>query len=182
MHISPIGVVPKREIGQYRLIHNLSYPTDKSINEHIPDELKTVHYSSIDDAIEIILNMGPNATMAKTDISNAFRIIPILPHDHAILGIKFNGCFYFYQCLPMGRASSCSIFEEFSYALQWIAHTKGGITHIVHVLVDFFILSGQNKDVCNQNLTTFSKYAILWVFQLSRKKRLCPNNYDISRY
>jgi hypothetical protein len=172
----------KKEVGQYRLIHHRSYPTDKSINEHIPDELKTVHYSSIEDAIEIILNLGPNATMAKTDISNAFRVIPIHPHDHAILGIQFNGCFYFDQCLPMRCASSWSIFEECSYSLQWIAHTKGGITHIVHVLVDFFILSGQNKDVCNQNLTTFSKYAIPWVFQLSRKKRLCPNNYDISRY
>jgi hypothetical protein len=77
MHISPIGVVPKKEVGQYRLIHNLSYPTDKSINDHIPDEIKPVHYSSIDDAIDIILNVGPNVTMAKTDISNAFRIIPI---------------------------------------------------------------------------------------------------------
>jgi hypothetical protein len=95
--------------------------------------------------------------MAKTDISNAFRIIPIHPHDHAILGIKFNGCFYFDQYLPMGCASSCSIFEEFSYALQWIAHTKGGITHIVHVSDDFLILSGQNKNVCNQNLKTFLK-------------------------
>ena len=101
--------------------------------------------------------MGPNATMAKTDISNAFRIIPIHPHDHAILGIKFNGCFYFDQCLPMGCASSCSIFEECSCALQWIAHTKGGITHIVHALDDFFILSGQNKSVCNKNLTNFLK-------------------------
>jgi hypothetical protein len=36
MHISPIGVVPKKEVGQYRLIHNLSNPTDKSINDHIP--------------------------------------------------------------------------------------------------------------------------------------------------
>jgi hypothetical protein len=44
VHISSIGLVPKKEVGQYRLIHNLSYPTDKSINEHIPDELKTVHY------------------------------------------------------------------------------------------------------------------------------------------
>ena len=131
MHITPIGVVPKKEVGQYRLIHHLSYPKDKSINDHIPDELKTVHYSSIDDAIEIILNLGPNATMAKTDISNAFRIIPIQ-------GIKFNGCFYFDQCLPMGCANYCSIFEERSCALQWIAHTKGGITHIVHALDDFF--------------------------------------------
>ena len=132
-----ILLLKKKEVGQHRLIHNLSYPTDTSINDHIPDEIKTVHYSSIDDAIDIILNVGPNVTMAKTDISNAFRIIPIHPHDHAVLGIKFNGCFYFDQCLPMGCASSCSIFEEFSCALQWIAHTKGGITHIVHVLVDF---------------------------------------------
>ena len=95
MNISHIGVVPKKGVGQYRLIHNLSNPTNKSINDHIPDEIKTVHYSSIDDAIDIILNVGPNVTMAKTDISNAFRIIPIHPHDHAILGIKFNGCFYF---------------------------------------------------------------------------------------
>jgi hypothetical protein len=155
MHISPIGVVPQKEVGQYRLIHNLSYPTDKSINDHIPDEIKPVHYSSIDDAIDIILNVGPNVTMAKTDISNAFRIIPIHPHDHVILGIKFNGCIYFDQYLPMGCASSCTIFEEYSCVLQWIAHTKGGITHIVHALDDFLILSGQNKSVCNQNLTTF---------------------------
>ena len=101
--------------------------------------------------------MGPNATMAKTDISNAFRIIPLHPHDHAILGIKFNGCFYFDHCLPMGCASSYSIFEECSCALQWIVHTKGGITHIVHVLVNFLILSSQNKNVYNQNLTTFLK-------------------------
>jgi hypothetical protein len=55
-----------KEVGQYRLIHNLSYPTDKSINDHIPDEIKTVHYSSIEDAIDIILNVGPNVTMTKT--------------------------------------------------------------------------------------------------------------------
>ena len=160
MHISPIGVVPKKEVGQYRLIHNLSYPTDKSINDHIPDELKTVHYSSIDDAIDIILNLSPSATMSKTDISNAFRIIPIHPHDHAILGIKFNDCFYFDQCLPMECANACSIF--------------GGITHIVHVLDDFLILSGQNKSVCNQNLTTFLKRRNTWVFLLRRKKTFMP--------
>jgi len=174
MHISPIGVVPKKEVGQYRLFHHLFYPTDRSINEHIPDELKTVDYSSIDDAIEIILNLGPNATMAKTDISNAFRIIPIHPHDHAVLGIKLNGCFYFDQCLPMRCASSCSIFEECSCALRWIAHTKGSITHIVHVLDDCFILSGQNKNICNQNLTTFLKICNTLGVPIKEEKQFMP--------
>ena len=52
----------------------------------------------------------------------------------------------------MGCASSCSIFEECSCAREWIAHTKGGITHIVRVLDDVLILSGQNKNVCNQDV------------------------------
>jgi hypothetical protein len=125
MHISPIGVVPKKEVGQYPLIHHLSYPTDKSINEHIPDELKTAHYSSIDDAIEIILKLGPNATMAKTDI----RIIPIHPHDHAVLGIKFNGCFYFNQCLPMRCASSWSIMEKVHVHFNGLPTPKA-VSHI----------------------------------------------------
>jgi hypothetical protein len=30
VHISSIGVVPKKEVGQYRLIHNLSYPSKSS--------------------------------------------------------------------------------------------------------------------------------------------------------
>jgi hypothetical protein len=80
----------------------------------------------------MILNLGPNATMAKTEISKAFRIIPIRPHNHAILCIKISGCFYFDQCLPIGCAISSSIFEEFSCELQWIGDTKGGITYIVH--------------------------------------------------
>jgi hypothetical protein len=35
------------------------------------------------------------------------------------------------------RNIQCSIFEEFSCAFQWVAHTKGGITHRVHVLGKF---------------------------------------------
>jgi hypothetical protein len=109
--------------------------------------------------------------MAKTVISNAFRIIPIHPHDHAVLSIKFNGCFYLDQCLPMGCASSRSIFEECSCALQWIAHTKGSITH---VLVDFLILSGQNKNVCNQILTTFLKICNTLGVPIKEEKPFMP--------
>ena len=42
LHISPLGVVPKKQHGSYRLIHHLSHPTGSSINDNIPQELCTV--------------------------------------------------------------------------------------------------------------------------------------------
>ena len=42
--VSPLGVVPKKNPGSYRMIHHLSYPRNSgcSVNEHIPKELTSV--------------------------------------------------------------------------------------------------------------------------------------------
>lgn len=75
---SPIGLVPKNE---FRLIHHLSYPknADTSVNAGIPQDYKSVSYSGVNDAIQILQNLGHGAYMAKTDIESAFRILPIQP-------------------------------------------------------------------------------------------------------
>ena len=113
LQISPIGVVPKKEEGQFRLIHHLSYPFGSSVNGFIPEEIKQVHYASIDDAISIILAVGPKCALAKTDMNSAFRIIPMHPDDHELLGIKWKWNFYFDRCLLMGCFISCAIFQIF---------------------------------------------------------------------
>lgn len=41
--VSPLGVVPKKAPGEYRLIHHLSFPLGSSVNDGIPKELCTVH-------------------------------------------------------------------------------------------------------------------------------------------
>lgn len=42
-HVSPIGVVPKKSPGEFRLIHHLSYPKGTSINDGISSENSSVH-------------------------------------------------------------------------------------------------------------------------------------------
>ena len=42
--------------------------------------------------------------MAKTDIQDAFRIIPINPSDYHLLGFSWNDQFYYDKCLPTGPA------------------------------------------------------------------------------
>ena len=92
-HCSPIGLVPKKQ-GGWRLITNLSAPQGKSINEFINPEICSVHYSSFDQAVSMVHKLGPNAQIAKMDISNAFRLLPIRPEDFALLDFKFLDKYY----------------------------------------------------------------------------------------
>lgn len=99
---SPLGVVPKKTPSEYRLIHHLSYPPGRSVDDFIPKELPTVHYATIDDVISIIKKLGPGCYMAITEIQSAFRLTPIHPKDFNLLGMRWEGRYYFDRCLPMG--------------------------------------------------------------------------------
>lgn len=54
LQCSPLGLVEKKEPGEFRMIHHLSYPENQSINDGIPPEESFVQYSSISDAIHFI--------------------------------------------------------------------------------------------------------------------------------
>ncbi len=72
---SPLSTREKQTKGQYRLLHNLSYLYDQiGVNLNISKESKTVHYSS--EAIELIRSMGKGCFLAKSDICEAFRLLP----------------------------------------------------------------------------------------------------------
>lgn len=140
LQCSPLGLVEKKEPGEFRMIHHLSYPENQSINDGIPSDESFVQYSSISDAIHFIKKCGKGAFCCKTDIKSAFRIINIHQSQYQFLGFKWKSKYYFDTCLQFGLSSSCKIFERFSTALQWIAQNKLGIPCISHVLDDFIIV------------------------------------------
>ena len=82
---SPLGIVPKKDPSELRLIHHLSYPKASSVKDYIPQEFSSVKYACINDAISVIKSSGAGCFMAKTDIKSAFRIIPVHPKDHPLL-------------------------------------------------------------------------------------------------
>ena len=51
LHISLLGLIPKKTPVEFRLIHHLSFPYGNSINSHIPNAASSVRYVSIDDAL-----------------------------------------------------------------------------------------------------------------------------------
>ena len=137
--ISPQGVVPKKTPGDFRHTHNISNPKDFSVNESISSDHSSVCYATTQDAINHIKTFGPGCFLAKTDIKNAFQIIPVCPQDYNLLGTRWHEA-YFYDCyMPTGRSSSCETFETFSTTLEWIASSQLSISHIIHLLDDFLI-------------------------------------------
>ena len=93
--VSPLGVIPKKTPGEFRLIHHLSYPGGSSVNDGISPEFSSVRYATITDAIRHIRAAGTGCFLSKTDIKNAFRIIPVHPSDYNLLVIQWRGQYYF---------------------------------------------------------------------------------------
>jgi hypothetical protein len=152
--VSPLGVVPKKTPGEFRLIHHLSFPHGASINDNISSEHTAMCYSRVDNAISMIKKVGKGCFLAKTDIKNAFRIIPICPQDYDLLGIFWQGQFYYDRAMPMGCASSCRTFETFSTALQWVAQKHLNIAHLIHILDDY-LMAASSYDQCCADLKNF---------------------------
>lgn len=63
--VSPVGLVPKKSPGEFRMIHHLSFPGGSSVNDNIPSEFTSVNYARVDDAIALIRHLGPGCSWPK---------------------------------------------------------------------------------------------------------------------
>lgn len=175
LRVSPLDIRPKKRPGHYRLIHNLSAPYNgNSINANIPDEVKSVHYTTIAEAIQSIVELGPNCYMSKCDISNAYRIAPLAPSVYNLFGFRLDGFYYNDCCLVMGCSTSPAIFEEISTALNWVAKNKLHIPHMHHILDDFFIAAGTFNE-CAHQLAVFLKFCDEVGVPMAPEKTLGPS-------
>lgn len=153
--VSPLAIREKSTPGEYRLLHNLSYPyNEHSINSNIAKENSTVQYDDINDAIKIVQEFGPGCWMAKSDIASAFRNVPLSPSQYHLTGFKWKNKLYYDKCLPMGLSSSCRIFQRIASGLLFILEKKFGIKYVVNILDDFMFLH-IDKSECDKALYTF---------------------------
>ena len=148
VHISPIGLVPKKNRpGKFRLIVDLSSPTSRSVNDGIASEWCTFKYTSVREAA---LQVTGGRFMAKLDLKSAYRMVPVHSADHQLLGIHWNGHTYCDLALPFGLHSAPILFSAVADALAWamICH---GITNVLHYLDDFFFW-GDSHTSCSTTL------------------------------
>lgn len=152
---SPLKTVEKRgKPGTFRIIHHLSHPHDRSINTFTADW--PCRLSRFDQAVAIVRHLGAGCFMAKVDIQAAYRAVPIRPADWPLLGMQWDGQFWFHTSLPFGLRSSCHLWERYATAAQWIATNVVFIKWILHY-VDDFLLAERTRALCSSNLILFQR-------------------------
>ena len=171
MVYSPLGLVPKKESGECRLIHDMSFPKINSVNSHILPEFTTVAFQTLDLCVEQLATLGKGAFIAKADLQDAFRIISVSPLDYRLFGVKFQGLKYFDKSLPMGCSHACQLFELLSQALQWICQHKFYISS--HIL-DEFIFWGKTQPECHSNLSRFLELSKMIALPIMQAKTVLP--------
>ena len=151
---SPLSLREKSTPGKYRLLHDYSFPyDDTSVNANIPESATKVKYATLDEALETLVKYK-EPYLAKSDVAEAYRLLPLKPEEYNLTGFKLGDSFFVDCCLPMGASSSCQTFERFSNALKYILENEYKVRHIVKVLDDFLFI-GESFDECSQALNCF---------------------------
>ena len=146
LKISPIGLVPKaHQPGRWRMIVDLSFPRNHSVNTGISEELSSITYAKVDDVVATIQHLGQGTQLVKLDLQNAYRIVPIHPHDHHLLGIAGEGRTYIDRALPFGLRSAPKIFSAVADMMAWALHWAG-IRHLTHYIDDFLFLGAPGME------------------------------------
>ena len=153
---SPIGLVPKGK-DKTRLIFHLLFDFglqegDKSLNYHTSESLCSVKYNDLDHAVLNCLKLLDMTKMekkviyyAKSDVSSAFRVLPILPRQRKFLAMMAKHpetrveYFFIDMCLPFGASISCALYQEFSNALRAIAEHRLGMLMIMPVMITNYL-------------------------------------------
>eukprot|EP00731_Ephydatia_muelleri_P016296 Em0009g720a len=151
IHVSRFGVIPKGSSGKWRLILDLSSPEGASVNDGIDSGLCSLKYATVDQAAELMLRLGRVALMAKADIEQAYRRIPVHLDDRGLLGMRFEGATYMDTVLPFGLRSAPKVFNAVADALEWVCRRQG-VSNILHYLDDFFTIGSPHTVECISNL------------------------------
>ena len=139
MIISSLGAVPKSTPGKFRAIIDLSRSDGHSVNDQTCRELTHVAYSSTEDEALLMHALGPGAQLAKIDIREAYRMVPLCPSERPFLAVARRGEVYVDCQLPFGLASVPVLFS--AEALEWILRQRG-VRGVLHYLDDFFVPGG----------------------------------------
>lgn len=156
--LSPLCVIPKPNSDKVRLIFNLSSPSGFSVNDNIPPSNRTVSYCTVEEAgsyISSIASPAAHTFLAKVDLTDAYRLVPIQQADWPYLGMKVGADYYIDRCLPMGAASSCQIFQRISNALAWMFQQSfPGPCQLFNYLDDFLFIA-TSEALCRNALLHF---------------------------
>jgi hypothetical protein len=142
-HSSRIHVVPKDGTGS-RIVHDLSFPPGRSVNDGIDPADFVCAFESVDEAIALLQEVGVGALMLKRDWQSAYKQICVAPADWELCGFVVDGGFYMDTRLPFGARSSPAIFCRYSGQFQWVLRNQFGVRWTCHYADDHLLVAQES--------------------------------------
>ena len=99
------------------------------------------HFTSVDEAIASIIQVGRGCFLSKRDMKSAYHQCPVRVEDFELLGFQFENFFYASTCLPFGLRSSAAIHGRYSRVLEFVATREFNVRHVSHFADDFLVIS-----------------------------------------
>ena len=90
---------------------DLFSPEVYSVNDGIPSAVCSLNYVTIEDAAKAVMDKGAGALLAKVDIQNAYRSVPVHPDDRWLLSTMWENALYIDTALPFGLRSAPKIYR-----------------------------------------------------------------------
>ena len=131
---------------------DLSSPAGHSVNDAISADYCHQQYASVLDAARLIRYLGVGTLLAKVDLQNTYRMVPVHPDDHHLLGLCWEEEVFIDTAVPFGLRSAPKMFSALADALAWIIHARG-VVHQLHYLDDFLLLGWPGGIECGQVLS-----------------------------
>ena len=151
--VSPLNSVPKKDSTERRIILDLSWPLNTSVNAGIDKSLHegvefSLTYPTVDHIASLIAQKGPGCLIYKCDLRKAYRQFYIDPYDFPLLGFHWNDGYYFDVVLPMGLGSAAMACQRITSGISYICSRQG--FDVLNYLDDF-----QGVDVPDRAATAF---------------------------
>ena len=151
-HISPFMSRDKQDSDNRRIIIDLSWPIENSINYFTPsniylDTVYKLQYPTVDNITETLRKLGEDAVLYKIDLSRAFRQLHIDPSDFNLLCLKWRGLYYSDQYCPFGHRSGSMAMTRLTSFFRFLMTQQG---YCMHPYVDDMIGCASKADADNQ--------------------------------
>ena len=124
-HISPFITRPKPDTNKRRVLVDLSFPKDISVNDFFPRGIYInttfkLHYSNIDLITQKLSKLGPGCHVYMVDLSRAFRQLFVDPGDLDLLCLLWQDSYFANYRVPFGNQNSSMFLTRFTDYIRYV--------------------------------------------------------------
>ena len=173
-HASPLMTREKPNASNRRVIVDLSWPKQASVNDGVDKNSYlgsefALTFPTIDNITQRLVSLGKGAHIYKIDISRAFRHLKMDPGDLDLLTLCWDGA-YIDTCLPFGSRHGSQNFQRVSDAVRYAMRLR---QFCVINYIDDFVGMGV-PDVAQESFKCLSELLQRLGLTISESKLIPP--------